>query len=331
MMNAEVAERVLRPLKSTTLKHVSVLLGARIEATKSARISSIISQCAVLDRLRCRRDAGDLVVTAIDAGVSNFAYCSLQLRKDRKPLLVGWEKFQLESKFVDGHMDGDKLALNPENFSRLATKLSQYLLALPYATQLYAIERQRARSVSSKFVLEPVLRSNILEYLLFSTLANAKETGCGTKDYEIISSDPQRMVNYWVTVGSSNTKYQELILDKNSKKYRIALVSDILCNSAHDDWDFGVELTSIWRRRIAKAQNKKTSDLKLYTLIENSDTNLGTKKDDDLADSFLHALMWSKWLNNYETLVYEIDNKPFNDFETGVLELIKNIQIPKIL
>lgn len=71
--------------------------------------------------------------------------------------------------------------------------------------------------------------------------------------------------------------------------------------------------------------------MKLYTLIENSDTNLGTKKDDDLADSFLHALMWSKWLNNYETLVYEIDNKPFNDFETGVLELIKNIQIPKIL
>ncbi|KAL3230732.1 Mitochondrial RNA-splicing protein MRS1 [Nakaseomyces bracarensis] len=299
MYSGSVARAVLGELKNETLKTVSVLIGAKVGLRKSDRVTNICAQLELLHGLQ-RRISGQerLVVTAIDAGVSNFAYCSFSIENQRRPVLLGWDKYQLEEKFM---CSNEKLPLNPTNFTVLSQRICDHLLTLPYDSDLFAIERQRTRTVSSKFVLEPVLRSNILEYLLFSHLVGQSKA----KGFSVLSSDPQKMVNYWIESAKADAKLTEKIEDKTSKRFRIKLVQDIILGALHNRPDRIIDIPETFQERF---NEKKSRSLKLHHLIASDNYVMGAKKEDDLADSFLHSLIWFEWLKNYKVILDKIEN-----------------------
>lgn len=308
-------QSALSSLKNETLKSVSVLVGAKVGLRKADRVGSICDQISVLSSLKRRLvEQGRLVVTAVDAGVSNFAYCSFSIgdeKKTQRPLLIDWNKFQLEERFMG---QTDKLPLNPHNFALLSERICNHMLELPYDTDLFAIERQRTRTVSSKFVLEPVLRSNILEYLLFSKL----QTYSKSKDFAVLSSDPQRMVNYWIEAAQADAMVTEKIEEKTSKKFRIKLVHDILVDALNKSPNRVIELSDSFRDKLSK---NGTKSLRLHHLIAGENDTMGAKKDDDLADSFLHSLIWFQWIKNYENLLKRIHKQDIDKIENLVEQL----------
>lgn len=309
-------ENVLGSLKNDTLRRISVSVGARVGIRKLDRVMSIRDQMQVLGGLQRRYQKHNrLVVTAIDAGISNFAYCTFSFggrsskSEPQRPLLLGWNKLQLEEKFVGR---SNKLALNPHNFALLSEYISDYMLSLPHNTDLFTIERQRTRTVSSKSVLEPILRSNILEYLLFSKLYSHGKN----KDYSVLSSDPRRMVNYWIHSAPIGPKITERLNEKMSKKLRISLVQDMLQKAINNHPDRLIDLSEAFRETLTSIN---AESLKLHELVAGDNETMGAKKDDDLADSFLHGLIWFEYLRNYKSLLKRIENGCVNNIERQYL------------
>ncbi|CCC71647.1 hypothetical protein NCAS_0H03370 [Naumovozyma castellii] len=294
-----------------TLKDLSLIIGSPIGITKLNRRTNIMEQCKHLEQLRLKRlHQGTLVINSIDTGISNFAISKFKWDlMSPWPTLLSWEKIQLERKFLP-ELEIESSSLEPNDFSLMTYRLVEYLLDEKdnvSKPDLFTIERQRTRTMSSRFVLDPIIRCNILENVLYSTLENRiRYNNMGKHEYSVLSSNPQRMTSFWCP--TDNDKNKKKNSNKYSKDFKIKLVKEIIRNSCMDNAnDLGRPFIGIpqdWKIDLVKLLNSSASaKFKLFNCLrnhENDTSNIsGVKKDDDLADSFLHGLSWMEWLRNY--------------------------------
>ncbi|CCH59906.1 hypothetical protein TBLA_0C00910 [Henningerozyma blattae CBS 6284] len=366
-------ELYCKKANAKTLRKLALSIGAKQGNCKTQCTKLILRQGGILERLRnIKERKGSVSIIAIDTGISNFSFTKFELEHKRPtysdrglininynpqnaieydrtaeelPLLLEWKKFHIAQAF-GGIMD-KHFSPTPEIMSQLAYNITEYIKNEIKGADLYILERQRLRTMSSKSVLEPVIKSNILEHIIYSNLKNKPFSTqdlwkCNLEienhhddESHVISSDPQRMVSYWcdytylaplknvVNSVKSSVDMASIIPPKNikvsnpkvSKTIRIELVKRIL-QTAMKAKSLGkigndslseterrcnpllVQLNDEWYNRIQPVikENKK---YKLYDCIK-IDRPAGVRKDDDLADSFLHGLAWMQWLKTYE-------------------------------
>lgn len=318
--------------KSTQLKSLSFVIGAVNGTTKEAKRTYIQEQCEFLEKLRQQKiREGRINILSMDAGVSNFAFSKMQLlNNDPLPKVLDWQKINLEEKFFQNLK---KLSLNPAETSELVFNLTEYLFESMPIPDMFTIERQRTRTMSSRHILDPILKVNILEQILFSNLENKmkytnKIPNTSKLRYMVCSSDPHRMTSYWcIPREETPTSSKKLKSNKHSKDSRIKLVKKILSTSILEGNSTSstklVEFIGVWNNRIRNALTKKKS-FKLCDILEIQD-NSGVRKDDDLADSFLHCLSWMEWLKNYESITELLNSKTLVKTQFGqVFEFCEN-------
>lgn len=294
-------------LKVCHLKQLACIIGSKQATTRTTRITNILKQAAILENVRKKWvKNNNISILAIDTGISNFSYAlfkmpygdgiNLSSNSSTEPILVDWNKFQLERKF--GLEEDWTMSLAPEDTYMIASKVTEFLMNMPsFPANLYAIERQRTRTMSSSKILEPVLKSNIIEHILFSNLRqlNANKEA----SYSVLSSDPQRMVQFWC---GSTRKRQTA---KESKIVRINLVKDIISKSlgVNNGTTIRIGIPTIQvsgkLKDLLCANIKDFDKFSLYKSLGFTSQINGVNKDDDLADSFLHSLAWLQWLYNY--------------------------------
>lgn len=329
-----------RKANGRTLKSLGVCIGANLGHNKTEARERIVAQARYLEILSsCKLNNGATTLTAIDAGVSNFAYSTFKwYKKDQLPTLVDWNKIDLRQKFLPS--GSGKMSMDPRNTFLVGHQLTEMFTADLPLPDMFTIERQRIRSQSSKTVLETVFMSNIMEQILFSNLKNKQIYCKANLKYLVNSSSPQRMVQYWCALRSLKSLFQEYKgidsnttsegappiesgnqCSKTTKAIRINLVRKILRGSLGLDNYKKCLLTSDWTTKIARqAQAKK--NFKLFDCIETGIAT-GTRKDDDLADSFLHGLAWMQWLRTYEEIT-EITSANEGKFDQSVLSSFNN-------
>ncbi|CAI4045010.1 hypothetical protein SKDZ_11G1960 [Saccharomyces kudriavzevii ZP591] len=305
----ELIDSCCQNAKSGQLKSFSFVIGAANGTTKEIKRTSIQKQCEFLEKLRQQKiRSGKISILSMDAGVTNFAFSKIQLSNNNPlPKMLDWQKLNLEEKFLQNLK---KLSLNPAETSQLVFDLTEYLFESDPIPDMFTIERQRARTMSSRHILEPILKVNILEQILFSNLENKMRYANNTQNaselrYMVRSSDPHRMTSYWcIPKEETSTSSKKSKSNKHSKDSRIKLVKEIISSSILNDaskrFTKSVEFSDIWGNRIRSALTKKKS-FKLCDILEIQDGS-GVKKDDDLADSFLHSLSWIEWIKNYESI-----------------------------
>lgn len=319
-----------RKANARTLKKLALSLGAAIGANKTAMRTNILTQAVPLEALKRRKyKNGSISIVAIDAGISNFAFSKFKWSiGEELPTLLEWDKFQLEEKFLPPHRK--KMSLHPDDTSQVIYDLAEYLTSQKTLPDMFTIERQRARSLSSKSILEPILRVNILEQILFSNLRNKPKYNSGLKlDYLVSSSDPQRMTSYWCSStpikqtlhtelleGSKETKLK-MSSNRLSKSIKIGLVKRILEGSLDIIDCRMVKLTPDWEQRL-KSHIPDNPKFKLWDCV-GVNPEFGAKKEDDLADSFLHGLAWMEWLKTYEEIC-DITLKDSGRYDQNILE-----------
>lgn len=312
-----------RKTNGRAIKRLGSCVGANIGKSKADIRKSVLEQAEKLEKMReCRVQNGEASVTAIDMGVANFAYSVFKWCKtDEVPTLVDWNKINLCEKFLGKHRI--KMAMDPRDTWQVGYGLSNMFTNQMPISDLYIIEKQRTRSMSSKNVLDSILLSNVVEHILFSNLRNKQLFGNTNTDYVVGSSSPQKMTKYWCDLISLRTLYLRYaqkaglkiqkdlpisdqdtpLKTKISKNIRINLVRTILKNAIIPQGYKQCNLSLPWKSKVERQLESKEK-FKLLDCIESeSEAETGTRKDDDLADSFLHGLTWMRWLKTYEDVV----------------------------
>lgn len=295
-----------------TLKRLALALGAAQGPNKTSIREKILFQAKVLEELRKRKEQHKTVsILSIDVGIANFAYARFSWSRNQElPVLEDWNKLQLNEKFLP--TSHQSLGLHPVETSEVTYRLTEFLTSELPVPDVYTIERQRARSMSSRTILEPILKVNILEQVLFSNLKNKIrfDNGSAQLNYMVQSSDPQRMTSYWCSLTptrqalnknfSQDSEEATLKMSSNrlSKTIKINLVKRMLEGALRSTDEKMISLTPDWSQRL-KSHIFGKKRFKLWDCAGLGPA-AGAKKDDDLADSFLHGLAWMEWLRTYE-------------------------------
>lgn len=319
-----------RKASARTLKRLAFSLGAALGVNKSSLRNNILTQAHALEELsKIKLAKGKVCITSIDLGISNFAYAKFELSSTNDlPKLMDWNKFHLEEQFLQPY--GEKMSLHPTDTSQVVYDLCEFLTSQADLPDMFTIERQRARSMSSRAILEPILKVNILEQILFSNLINKTKCHVPNKlDYMVVSSDPQRMTSFWTSfapiIGVTEQPNQKDSKDMNpknssnrlSKSIKIDTVKHILQGAVGIGDNKMIQLLGDWEARLGSfiPGNPK---FKITDCVPLGPT-AGVRKDDDLADSFLHGLAWMEWFKFYEQ-IRKILLKESGKYDQGVLE-----------
>ncbi|CAD1784698.1 similar to Saccharomyces cerevisiae YIR021W MRS1 Protein required for the splicing of two mitochondrial group I introns (BI3 in COB and AI5beta in COX1) [Maudiozyma barnettii] len=288
-----------KELKSNTLQRLAFLIGAKQDTKKALRIKNIQERFTLFHALSQtvpNNHANEITITSVDTGVVNCAVASMTIAAGTGslPRLNYWKKWNLESQFLGV---GQSLTLSPQLTSMVTGALVAQLLRDPgiEGTTLFTIEKQRARTVSSRVVSDPILKLNIVEHLLYDKLG-----GHGA----IESSDPARMTKFWVP--------QELLKQEqegakfNSKRARMDLVKAMVFQGSpglltlSDPIDKQIQE---YQTPSGESKGSRRGRMpRLFDALQLQEPMNGARKDDDLADSLLHALAWSQWYKTYNEL-----------------------------
>lgn len=199
---------------------------------------------------------GTLNIFSIDVGLKNFSFCKMQVNTKtlhadssikayltiHKPTVYQWYKMNLNQFTRNESFD-----FTPENYSYMINKLIFELIFpnLGNSTKketpdIILIERQRFRTMGSHNIFEHILKSNILENMLYSSLNTLRLINHHNLKFQLISVNPQVMSSYWVNYYENNkNNYKSItenkIFDKkkneiDSKQLRIQLVYNWLDN-----------------------------------------------------------------------------------------------------
>ena len=139
----EAIDLYCRKSNGRALKRLGSCMGANIGKNKSEGRTSIVDQAEKLEKLRLRKlQDGETSITAIDAGVSNFAYSVFKWYKgDELPTLVDWNKINLCQRFLGKHRL--KMSLDPMDTWKVGHGLLDMLTSELAISDLYVLEKQR--------------------------------------------------------------------------------------------------------------------------------------------------------------------------------------------
>lgn len=279
----ETIRQLCNGVNTTTLTRLAFLIGAKQGTKKIIRIENIIQQ---IDLLKHKQTA-PMIITSIDTGIVNCSITSLRYENDKLQLLY-WDKINLEQKFNDGQ----QLVMTPADTSRITHLFVQELLRNPIinGTNLFTIEKQRTRTMSSRVVTDPIMKLNLVEHLIYDKLSRLYNK-------PIASSDPARMTKFMIPGIVSRDP------STNSKRLRIDLVKSMIFQNSPSLLTLDTSYQSkLSQYKLAKLQRTRTRSDSIFDMLQLKEPINGVRKDDDLTDSLLHAISWAQWFNAYREL-----------------------------
>lgn len=248
-----------------------------------------------------------LELVAIDVGLVNFSFAKLSLPRGiySTPVLKQWYKMDLFA------WCGIPREFHPSSFAKLVNKVVFDLVYASSAPDLVLVERQRFRTMGNKNVFEHILRTNVLESMLYSSLETLQQVDPGQYSAKLIPSSPQTMVNYWAP-----PKTEAAVTAKQSKETRMKLV-DYWLKQALLGLPSKFELSDFSSFETSELLKAKSDSRRLHDFMqifnEHSSHKLHVSesnakaKGDDLADSLLYGLSWIDYQRNRHALQNAID------------------------
>jgi hypothetical protein len=269
---------------------------------------------------RIPNDGRNFHILSIDMGIRNFSVSRIKLDKtlpfNKPPVVKEWIKFDLNAWGKLNNDDG----FDPISYAPICDRLVSEVLFNDQegVPDVVLIERQRARSMGSRNVIEWVFRVNMLESMLHGFLYSKIRRSIGVTD--IISTSAKRMGNYWKIADEGDEKKKT----NDAKKFRIKIVENwlrdsILSGSNQSIFKLDPERFPIreeilhklskvrskskWINQIVLGQSKFIDDI-----YEDGDVDKSTavQKGDDLVDSLLHSIAWYEWERNKMILSLEL-------------------------
>lgn len=318
-------EHYCKKSDAKTLKKMAFSIGSKEGSSKTEIRNNILYQSTLLHDLnKIREQKGKLDIMAIDMGIENFAYSRFSWSlDDQTPVLTQWGKIRLGEKFLEPGMKAS--ILQPNVMSELGFNLTKFLTS--NSPDAFVIERQRARTMGSANVFEPILKVNILEHVLFSNLEyrlllERENKYSKQKEYLVKSSDPKRMTDYWCklvpTKNLLEAKYgrgsPKMELKSTSstltKMLKISLVQSLLQDQLTDKkfnkFTLSTDLQEVFGKSL---ESQNFSFFEALSL----DDAAGKNKNDDLADSLLHGLAWLDWIANYQEITRVIKLNSYDE------------------
>lgn len=205
----------LNRLKGGQLKFLATRVGTNSSGTK-AQITRDIRAKIVSDYREWKHTSArdDLqakaqqinTIISVDMGVKNLAYCQLvpaSAFPEGKATLTHWQRLNIFEQEDDGdrpsldfkNASQPKITYNPGPFALAAHRIASTLVQLDPASSIH-IERQRFRSMGASSVLEWTIKVNVLEGMLYASLATLKETSQWTGSAH--GPRPERVSAFWL-------------------------------------------------------------------------------------------------------------------------------------
>ncbi|KAI7168702.1 hypothetical protein KC343_g14881 [Hortaea werneckii] len=197
-----------------------------------------------------------------------------------------------------------KAAFTPSALSKVAYEVVTGLLQ--HEPDVILIERQRFRSGGQAAVQEWTVRVNMLESMLWACLHTLHETKlAGTVDFPVVHAiNPASVANFWVAgkhmdlepqaehyrAGSGSMELQQplkLPRKKIEKKDKVQIVRAWI-EGSRDDVDLHFEAEAAQTADLFNSKGRGSRPRQA----------LPVTKLDDLADSLLQALAWTRWEQN---------------------------------
>ncbi len=279
-------------------------------------------------------------IVSIDVGLKNFSLSRFSVSSNPEtglpeiPVLLQWFKLNLPH-FV-GRNECPKL--DPQIYSTMIDKALMNLVLMQrpsdkiLSPDIIIIERQRFRSNGGRTVQESVIKSNVVEFMLFSALQTLRMVQPSFNPL-IVSSSPRTMSLYWehYFLGKIGEKQMSRIDLKDTKAIRMLLVDEWLqsafgstisgteCGvSFQPPFIFSSKLTNEFHKlgsdgitkrfkRFRSISRRIYESMRLLNEINIPKYKLdledgGVKKGDDVTDSLLHGLVYLTFERNKELL-----------------------------
>ncbi|KAI0843510.1 Ydc2-catalyt-domain-containing protein [Hypoxylon sp. FL0890] len=328
-------ETILPKFKSTQLKQLAFLCGAKTSGRKSELVERLTA-LSDANSSESSESRGQPLVLSIDMGIRNLGYSLLapaasppssrllssraltvdDLRRPPPIHLHAWQRRELLEPSLDKPDDPERYS--PASLAIAADRLVRRDL-LPLKPTHVLIERQRWRSGGAAAVQEWTLRVNTLEAMLHASLRTLRELGHWNG--EIMSVGPDRVTRFWPAAPSTGSaadtpkvkgsrsskgvvgKARKESKSQNSKKHKIGVLTSWLAEErgnkiilpANRDTEDAVKQ---YRRKLVRTRRSSAADEDLVR-------DAGPKKLDDLTDSLLQGVAWLKWEENKALLLRE--------------------------
>lgn len=311
----------LNPQKNDILRHILHNCGiiqparptkqAMIDQIKSSILQPTIPGSPLLNESNTTK-----TLVSIDVGLKNFSLSRFIVPVSsglpETPVLTQWFKLNLP---YYCHCEG---TIDPIAYSEMIHKVFLELI-LGTSRQypdILVIERQRFRTAGGSNIQESVLKSNLVEFMLYSAIRVYRDFNPDFQP-QLISASPRLMAAYWEALYADKVKGAKT----NPKKIRMTIVdgwfrsffagkgngkvpfklSDVLTkyiDSSHPVIDKRLHRFSSDSRRIYES-------MRLLNDANTSRYNLdledgGVKKGDDVTDSLLHGITQIRFETNRE-------------------------------
>jgi cruciform cutting endonuclease 1 len=276
--------------KLAQLKQLAFKCGISSSGTKPILIQRLHDEIASLSPKGT--EAKPNRILSIDMGIRNLAYCVLDVpaKFDSKklPTIQAWQRLAVSSppsSTSEPSLVAAKESFSPATLSATAYELMRNRLLLLKPTHIL-IERQRFRSMGSKHILEWTVRVNMFESILYGVLCTLKGEGIWDGSVEAIA--PGKVGPFWIDEEREDKVRKAKSAKAKNKGAKIDLVRQ---------WLEGGDMMSLGNEEVegvARAYRGKWDGKRVKA--KEGEEKMG--KLDDLADSLLQGMAWTRWEEN---------------------------------
>jgi cruciform cutting endonuclease 1 len=277
-------------LKLAQLKLLAFKCGISSSGTKPILIQRLHDEIASVSAHGTKAKSNRIL--SIDMGIRNLAYCVLDVpaksTAKKLPTIQAWQRLAVSSppsSALEPSLVAAKESFSPATLSATAYDLMRYRLLLLKPTHIL-IERQRFRSMGSKHILEWTVRVNMFESILYGVLCTLKGEGIWDGSVEAIA--PGKVGPFWIEEEREGKARKAKSAKAKNKGAKIDLVRQWL--EVGDMVSLGNEEV----KAVAKAYRAKWDGKRVKA--KEGEEKMG--KLDDLADSLLQAMAWTRWEEN---------------------------------
>ncbi|KAF2431851.1 Ydc2-catalyt-domain-containing protein [Tothia fuscella] len=308
-------------LKLATLRSLLFSIGGKTSGTKPVLLSHLRRDVGIS---KLGTGAGKTVgeksrILSIDMGIKNLAFCVCDVTTKWKGIgidVVAWKRIAVTGdstssppeKSTDESTEAETVLeddpFGPRVLSATAYALVKNLL-LPYKPSTILIEKQRFRSGGGSAIQEWTVRVNMLEAMLWAVLRTMKgEKSLGLPP-EVWDVSPRKVGLFWIGQEGGG---------KVDKKIKIGFAREWVGKGGVDEeLKAGFSGDAVGTREAfvipaeGKGSGSRRNKAKIPLLDVDGNVSVEEEKEvvgklDDLADSLLQAVTWTRWEQNRRTL-----------------------------